>query len=79
MPESREGRDMDNLLTVALEAHHAAKNHHRHYQVTVGRPKSRSGRLIRPSRVSLLVTFVTAFELTPSKNSRWRISGVVRW
>src|SRR3954468_24855751 len=28
---------MDNLLTVALEAHHEAKNHHRHYQVTVGR------------------------------------------
>ena len=28
---------MDNLLTVAFEAHHAEKNHHRHYQVTVGR------------------------------------------
>lgn len=28
---------MDNLLTVAFEAHHAEKNHHRRYQVTVGR------------------------------------------
>ena len=28
---------MENLLTVALEAHHAEKNHHRRYQVTVGR------------------------------------------
>ena len=28
---------MDNLLTVAFEAHRAEKNHHRRYQVTVGR------------------------------------------
>ena len=28
---------MDNLLTVALEAHNAEKNHHRRYQVTLGR------------------------------------------
>ena len=28
---------MDNLLTVAFEAHHAAKNHHRRYEVTIGR------------------------------------------
>ena len=28
---------MDNLLTVAFEAHHAEKNHHRRYQMTVGR------------------------------------------
>ena len=28
---------MDNLLTVAFEAHNAAENHHRRYQVTVGR------------------------------------------
>jgi predicted DNA-binding WGR domain protein len=28
---------MDNLLTVAFEAHNAEKNHHRHYAVTVGR------------------------------------------
>ena len=28
---------MDNLLTVAFEAHHPEKNHHRRYQVTVGR------------------------------------------
>ena len=28
---------MDNLLTVAFEAHHAEKNHHRRYQITVGR------------------------------------------
>ena len=28
---------MDNLLTVAFEAHHPEKNHHRLYQVTVGR------------------------------------------
>jgi predicted DNA-binding WGR domain protein len=28
---------MDNLLTVAFEAHNAARNHHRHYAVTVGR------------------------------------------
>ena len=28
---------MDNLLTIALEAHHAEKNHHRHYQVAIGR------------------------------------------
>src|SRR5260370_34662990 len=28
---------MDNLLTVAFEAHNAEKNHHRRYQVTIGR------------------------------------------
>ena len=28
---------MDNLLTVILEAHHPERNHHRRYQVTVGR------------------------------------------
>src|SRR5262245_49951059 len=28
---------MDNLLTVAFEAHNSERNHHRHYQVTVGR------------------------------------------
>jgi hypothetical protein len=28
---------MDNLLTIAFEAHHAGKNHHRRYEVTVGR------------------------------------------
>lgn len=28
---------MENLLTVAFEAHHAEKNHHRRYQVTIGR------------------------------------------
>jgi hypothetical protein len=28
---------MDNLLSIALEAHNAAKNHHRHHAVTVGR------------------------------------------
>ena len=28
---------MDNLLTLALEAHNAEKNHHRRYQVTLGR------------------------------------------
>jgi predicted DNA-binding WGR domain protein len=28
---------MDNLLTVVFEAHSAEKNHHRRYQVTVGR------------------------------------------
>jgi predicted DNA-binding WGR domain protein len=28
---------MDNLLTVAFEAHHGEKDHHRHYQVTIGR------------------------------------------
>jgi hypothetical protein len=28
---------MDNLLTVAFEAHHPGNNHHRRYQVTVGR------------------------------------------
>jgi predicted DNA-binding WGR domain protein len=27
---------MDNLLTVAFEAHHKERNHHRRYQVTVG-------------------------------------------
>ena len=27
---------MDNLFTVAFEAHNAEKNHHRRYQVTVG-------------------------------------------
>lgn len=28
---------MDNLLSVTFEAHHAELNHHRRYQVTVGR------------------------------------------
>jgi predicted DNA-binding WGR domain protein len=28
---------MDNLLTVALEARHAERNHHRRYEITVGR------------------------------------------
>jgi predicted DNA-binding WGR domain protein len=28
---------MDNLLTVALEAHHAELNHHRRYEIVVGR------------------------------------------
>ena len=28
---------MDNLLIVAFEAHNAEKNHHRRYQVTLGR------------------------------------------
>jgi hypothetical protein len=28
---------MDNLLIIAFEAHHPEKNHHRRYQVTVGR------------------------------------------
>src|SRR5215475_7625718 len=28
---------MDNLLTIAFEAHHPGRNHHRRYQVTVGR------------------------------------------
>ncbi len=28
---------MDNLLTLAFEAHHAEKNHHRRYRVTLGR------------------------------------------
>src|SRR5689334_3162517 len=28
---------MDNLLTVAFEAHHPERNHQRRYQVTVGR------------------------------------------
>jgi predicted DNA-binding WGR domain protein len=28
---------MDNLLTLAFEAHHPEKNHHRRYQVTLGR------------------------------------------
>ncbi len=27
---------MENLLTVALEAHHAEHNHHRHYKIAVG-------------------------------------------
>lgn len=27
---------MDNLLTATFEAHHAGRNHHRLYQVTVG-------------------------------------------
>ncbi len=27
---------LDNLLTVALEAHHAGRNHHRRYEITVG-------------------------------------------
>ena len=28
---------MNNLLTISFEAHHAGKNHHRRYEVTVGR------------------------------------------
>jgi predicted DNA-binding WGR domain protein len=28
---------MENLLTVAFEAHHTERNHHRRYQLTVGR------------------------------------------
>ncbi len=28
---------MDNLLTVAFEAHNSEQNHHRRYQVTLGR------------------------------------------
>jgi hypothetical protein len=28
---------MDNLLSVSFEAHHAESNHHRRYQVTLGR------------------------------------------
>lgn len=28
---------MDNLLTIALEAHNAERNHHRRYELTVGR------------------------------------------
>jgi predicted DNA-binding WGR domain protein len=28
---------MDNLLTVSLEAHNAARNHHRRYEIRLGR------------------------------------------
>jgi predicted DNA-binding WGR domain protein len=28
---------MDNLLTLAFEAHHAERNHHRRYEVRIGR------------------------------------------
>lgn len=28
---------MDNLLNVAFEAHHAGRNHHRCYEITIGR------------------------------------------
>jgi predicted DNA-binding WGR domain protein len=28
---------MDSLLTLAFEAHHAQRNHHRHYEVRIGR------------------------------------------
>lgn len=28
---------MDNLLAIALEAHHDKRNHHRSYRITVGR------------------------------------------
>lgn len=28
---------MDNLLRVAFEAHHSFRNHHRRYEITVGR------------------------------------------
>jgi predicted DNA-binding WGR domain protein len=28
---------MQNLVTVAFEAHHAERNHHRRYQITIGR------------------------------------------
>src|SRR5437763_1379205 len=31
------GALMENLLTVALEAHHAEHNHHRRYQIAVGK------------------------------------------
>jgi predicted DNA-binding WGR domain protein len=31
------GFDMDNLLTIVFEAHNAEDNHHRRYQVTIGR------------------------------------------
>ena len=34
---SEKGKTMDNLLTVAFEAHNAELNHHRRYQITVGR------------------------------------------
>lgn len=28
---------MDNLMNVAFEAHHAEKNHHRRYEISIGR------------------------------------------
>lgn len=28
---------MDNLMNVAFEAHHTEKNHHRRYEITIGR------------------------------------------
>ncbi len=28
---------MDNLMNVAFEAHHAERNHHRRYEITIGR------------------------------------------
>lgn len=28
---------MDNLLNVAFEAHNAERNHHRHYEITIGK------------------------------------------
>jgi hypothetical protein len=28
---------MDSLLTLTFEAHHAERNHHRHYEVRIGR------------------------------------------
>ena len=28
---------MDNLFSIAFEAHHSERNHHRHYAVTLGR------------------------------------------
>jgi predicted DNA-binding WGR domain protein len=28
---------MDSLLTLAFEAHHSERNHHRHYEVRIGR------------------------------------------
>jgi WGR domain len=28
---------MDSLLTLTFEAHHVARNHHRHYEVRIGR------------------------------------------
>src|SRR5262249_11981470 len=31
------GKGMNNLLTVGFEAHHAELNHHRRYEITVGR------------------------------------------
>src|SRR3954469_23838665 len=35
-PGHKDDSHMDNLLTVAFEAHYKERNHHRRYQVTVG-------------------------------------------